>query len=757
MATIDLEFDASVSAAPAGFKEVIEAAAAVLDALIADPITVTLDVGWGECGGFTMPLTAGAAGGEAGAFYSYAQIEAALKTNAQSSVAKSVAANLPATAPSDVSALGIFVSWAQAEALGLAGADSTRIDGAIGFGTEAYGTDPFAAGSYDYHEIFDAAVHEIGHAMGRDRGDTLMQLLTYTAPGVLAPFQSTAPSPPAYFSVDGGKTELAPWDTTGADTSDFDASIGHDNYGLGGGDGLGSLDITLINALGFHIGTAPVVTGSTLNQVWVPGKQVSFQLPSTTFYEPAGTTLTATLATGAALPSWLVFDAATQTFSGTVPDGFTSLSLSVTATDSAGTATAQFSAYAPPVIANWIPAQSWHVGETIDFQIPAGTYVDPAGLTMTYSAKVWNGDSGTYSTLPDWLHFDPTTQTLSGTVPQAVPDSMTVSIIVYDAAGGVLVEGISISTDAAPSQTALQAIDAFSAGNLPQGEAVIDDAAGVQASLDGLQSLAAAGRLPVIDLIDGGIPAITVTVAQLAADRAVLDDITSNFTLDITAPVTGGAVTGLAGHGNVAIFADSVDSYTVSIGAAGAIEVANLASGAVVSLTGITALQFDNQTEIVAQMPVAGTVTTANITELYSAVLAREPDIAGLAFYQKVLQAAPSTPLLTFAEWFLSSPEYTGNAAHDYAQSADGDAQFVADSYQNLLGRAPEAGAVGFYQTVIAQFTGNLTPGTQAYADAQKLGHAQVLVYFSASSEFLKDVEITASSPADTQHWLLIA
>jgi hypothetical protein len=32
--------------------------------------------------------------------------------------------------------------------------------------------------------------------------------------------------------------------------------------------------------------------------------------------------------------------------------------------------------------------------------------------------------------------------------------------------------------------------------------------------------------------------------------------------------------------------------------------------------------------------------------------------------------------------------------------------------------------------------------------------HAQVLEYFSASAEFLSDIQITAQHPASSSHWL---
>ena len=136
-------------------------------------------------------------------------------------------------------------------------------------------------------------------------------------------------------------------------------------------------------------------------------------------------------------------------------------------------------------------------------------------------------------------------------------------------------------------------------------------------------------------------------------------------------------------------------------------------------------------------------------------MLAREPDVGGLTFYQNALQKNPGTSLLTFATYFLNSGEYT--SAHDYAQSAAGDEQFITDSYQNLLHRTPSASEVSFYETnVLAPAVANQTAGTPAYAAAQLQAHALMLVYFSASSEFLGDVQVTAANPASAQHWLIL-
>ena len=71
------------------------------------------------------------------------------------------------------------------------------------------------------------------------------------------------------------------------------------------------------------IAPPPVVTVAlqTASQTWKQGSTVSFALPTNTFTDSQrlALTFTATQANGSALPSWLHFNAATVTFSGTIP------------------------------------------------------------------------------------------------------------------------------------------------------------------------------------------------------------------------------------------------------------------------------------------------------------------------------------------------------------------------------------------------------------------------------------------------------
>jgi hypothetical protein len=83
---------------------------------------------------------------------------------------------------------------------------------------------------------------------------------------------------------------------------------------------------------------APTVTQQTANQTWTQGQRISLALPAKTFTDPQSKTLpySARQSNGQALPSGLSFNAATDTFFGTVPAGMTSPTLKVTATDPSG-------------------------------------------------------------------------------------------------------------------------------------------------------------------------------------------------------------------------------------------------------------------------------------------------------------------------------------------------------------------------------------------------------------------------------------
>jgi probable HAF family extracellular repeat protein len=284
---------------------------------------------------------------------------------------------------------------------------------------------------------------------------------------------------------------------------------------------------------------------------------------------------------------------------------------------------------------------------------------------------------------------------------------------------------------------------------------ISDSSANISTYLDTLQQMAANATLGSVTLTDSGIGQLTMTAAQLAADAQALSQVSGSFTTKITDSAANTPVSGIASHGNLVVLPGNAGQYSFPSDDNG-VGFTAVASGSSDHLNNVQALQFNDFTDIVAQVPGSTSVTTGNITELYAAVFSREPDLAGLAYYQAALAASPSTPLTQFAQYFLASPEYTGNSAHNYAQSAAGDTQFIDDLYSNLLHRAPDAGAVPYYLAVIQPYLTGLTPGTAAYANAETLAHAVVLTYFSQSAEFLSDVQVTAIQPSSSQHWLIL-
>ena len=286
---------------------------------------------------------------------------------------------------------------------------------------------------------------------------------------------------------------------------------------------------------------------------------------------------------------------------------------------------------------------------------------------------------------------------------------------------------------------------------------VADSAANIQANLATLQSDLSAGKLSGAAVTDSSYAAITVTPSQLSADQGVIDLLTGNFTLTVDATAaTSAIITGPSGHGTVVELTGSASQYSLTPTGNG-VAFTLTSSSVADQISNITALSFGGTLDFVAAAPgQANAITSGNVTELYGAVFGREPDVPGLAFYQAYLKANPSVGLITYAVYFLSSAEYTSNPAHAYAETTTGDAQFITDSYQNLLHRTPSSSEVSYYQNVIAPFIQGQTPGTAAYASAELQAHALVLTYFSQSPEFLGDVQITASHPADASHWLYL-
>jgi len=207
---INVTYDSSVAHAPADFKNVIAQVVQYYENQFTDPITVNINVGFGEVGGYT--IGSGALGESITnlAYTSYQQIKNALTADATTAADHSAVASLTGDPTGGAQFL---MATAEAKALGLMGASSS-VDGYVGFSSQSgifsYGG---SVGPTQY-DFYGVVAHEISEVMGRILlvGSALtgspnydpLDLFHYSAPGS----HDLSGSTPGYFSVDGGTTNL---------------------------------------------------------------------------------------------------------------------------------------------------------------------------------------------------------------------------------------------------------------------------------------------------------------------------------------------------------------------------------------------------------------------------------------------------------------------------------------------------------------------------------------------------------------------
>jgi hypothetical protein len=144
---------------------------------------------------------------------------------------------------------------------------SGALDGAATFATD------ISSGS-----LFGVALHELTHALGRvpyGSAPDVFDLFRFSAPGTMV-FSSAIPAPAAYFSIDGGVTNLAYWGIS-SDPSDFYNgtptgklhsvyNTTNDSfsefYGSTTYQYLTAVDLHIMDALGFHLKPLSTVSSS---------------------------------------------------------------------------------------------------------------------------------------------------------------------------------------------------------------------------------------------------------------------------------------------------------------------------------------------------------------------------------------------------------------------------------------------------------------------------------------------------------------
>ncbi|WP_298046550.1 putative Ig domain-containing protein [uncultured Cardiobacterium sp.] len=193
-----------------------------------------------------------------------------------------------------------------------------------------------------------------------------------------------------------------------------------------------------------------------------------FTLPANAFRDPDGDTLsyTATLADGKALPEWLHFDAARQTFSGTPGnDDVGNFSIRVTATDGRGGSAAQNFALEvvnvndAPQIGATLANQQGTGGKPWQYRLPTNAFRDiDKGDMLILSAKLDNGQP-----LPSWLKFDGKTGQFSATLPkEAKASAYRIAVTATDKAGAQAKQAFNLDITP-PANTAPQAATTITA------------------------------------------------------------------------------------------------------------------------------------------------------------------------------------------------------------------------------------------------------------------------------------------------------
>ncbi len=210
--------------------------------------------------------------------------------------------------------------------------------------------------------------------------------------------------------------------------------------------------------------SAPTVANAIADRSATEDSPFNFQIPANTFNDvDAGDSLTysATLSNNNPLPSWLTFNAATRTFSGTPTNSNVgTLSIKVTATDTNAKSVSDTFDLAiantndAPTVSLAIADRSATADSTFNFQIPANTFNDiDAGDSLTYSAT--RSDN---SALPSWLSFNAATRTFSGIPLEGSVGTLSLKVTATDEAGvsvsetfNLAIEGNSNGTPSADS------------------------------------------------------------------------------------------------------------------------------------------------------------------------------------------------------------------------------------------------------------------------------------------------------------------
>ncbi|MDT2076218.1 MAG: putative Ig domain-containing protein, partial [Planktomarina sp.] len=207
-------------------------------------------------------------------------------------------------------------------------------------------------------------------------------------------------------------------------------------------DGQGATGSDIFNITTTNTNGSPTVENQIADQSFSEHSDVIFQFNTNVFADvdlDDILTYDSTLSSGSALPAWLTFDGATQTFSGTPDnDALGDIEVIVTASDAAGATVFDtfditiINSNDAPIVSNEIPDQTISEDQNLHFfQFGTDIFSDiDVGDTLTYTASLSDN-----SALPSWLSFNGLARTFSGTPRNDEVGDIEVTVIATDAAG----------------------------------------------------------------------------------------------------------------------------------------------------------------------------------------------------------------------------------------------------------------------------------------------------------------------------------
>jgi autotransporter passenger strand-loop-strand repeat protein len=242
----NLTLDQSQSILPPSFIQGIDAAAYYYEQNYTNLVTLNIDVGYGEVAGNSNDLVSD--NGESNTYFGSVSYSTALNS----------LNNLPAIDPFPFNSI-LEMSYAEQQALGLMPANSSTLDGSVGFNTSLSGSGLTAVAEHELSEVMGRISFLNNTALFGLIGEYgVLDLFRYSAPGV--PDTTVTPPAPyisAYFSTDAGNTVLDSFNVTqGADLGDWASSATNDAFlAIDGNPNAAmftNIDTTVMNVLGWN-------------------------------------------------------------------------------------------------------------------------------------------------------------------------------------------------------------------------------------------------------------------------------------------------------------------------------------------------------------------------------------------------------------------------------------------------------------------------------------------------------------------------